>query len=315
MKKFDVLVIGELNVDLILRGLNGVLPEIGKEILAEEMTLTLGSSSAIFAANLSTLGPRVSFLGKIGHDNFGDLVLSSLEARKVDTSHILRSRDHYTGITIVLSYVDDRANITYPGAMDHLSVDEISREVLREAKHLHLSSVFLQKALLPGVVRLFRMAKEEGLTTSFDPQWDPEERWEINLQELLPFVDLFLPNMEEIKQMTGTEDVEEAVHKLSAYANVIVVKDGARGAYMWAEGVRYDQRAFLNPAPVDTVGAGDSFNAGFIARFVKGAPLPVCLEQGALTGAVNTTSPGGISAFDTLDKARALAKKHFNKEL
>ncbi len=315
MKKFDVLAIGELNVDLILGGLNGILPEIGKEILAERMTLTLGSSAAIFAANLSTLGPRVSFLGKVGRDSFADLVYSSLQARNVDTDNIIQSREHSTGITIVLSYVDDRANITYPGAMDHLALHEISREQLRETRHLHMSSIFIQKALKKDVADLFRIAKEEGLTTSLDPQWDPAEKWDIDLKTLLPNVDIFLPNIAEITALTGTSNPDEAVAALGPSANIVIVKDGANGAYMWHKGEKYHQKPFLNTNVVDTVGAGDSFNAGFIAKFVEGKPLRECLEFGALTGAINTTRAGGIAAFDNLQLVRDIALKQFNKKI
>ena len=118
-KNFDVIVIGELNVDLILNQIDS-LPEIGKEILASKMDLVLGSSSAIFASNLSSLGAKVSFLGKIGNDSFGDLVINSLKTKGVNTDLVIREDKLKTGATVVLNYGEDRANVTHPGAMEHL---------------------------------------------------------------------------------------------------------------------------------------------------------------------------------------------------
>src|SRR3954470_3310857 len=121
MKKlYDVVVVGELNIDLILNQID-TFPALGKEILSNHMTLTLGSSSAIFACNISTLGSAVAFVGKLGHDNFGDHILSSLKSKGVDTTHILHTVKHNTGATIVLNYSEDRSMVTYPGAMRYLT--------------------------------------------------------------------------------------------------------------------------------------------------------------------------------------------------
>ncbi|HID39003.1 MAG TPA: carbohydrate kinase family protein, partial [Calditrichaeota bacterium] len=123
-KEFDVLVVGELNIDLILNWIDG-FPEMGKEKIADQMTLTLGSSSAIFASNLSALGAKVAFLGKIGNDRFGDLVIDSLKDKGVDTGFIIRDSKLATGATIVLNYAEDRAMVTHPGAMNHLTIDDV----------------------------------------------------------------------------------------------------------------------------------------------------------------------------------------------
>ena len=173
----DVLVVGELNVDLLLYGI-GQPPELGKEILADRMTLTMGSSSAIFAANLAALGSRTGFIGRLGKDVFGDLVRESLEAAGVQTGGLMVREEEVTGATVVLGWGGDRAMVTHKGAMDHLAAEDVSDERLAGARHLHVSSFFLQEGLRPGCAALFARAKRLGLSTSFDPQWDPEERWE-----------------------------------------------------------------------------------------------------------------------------------------
>ena len=210
MKKFDILALGELNVDLLLNRIGG-FPEIGKEIFAQEMTLTLGSSTAIFAANAATLGAKVSFLGMIGRDSFGDVVKSSLQQRKVDVSNLIEVDDAATGLTAILNYDNDRANVTYPGAMSRMGVKDIRPEIIREAKHVHISSIFLQETLHSELYEIVKLVKDCGATLSMDVQFDPEEKWEFDCAKILPLVDIFMPNEQELTAITRKDSVEEAV--------------------------------------------------------------------------------------------------------
>jgi sugar/nucleoside kinase (ribokinase family) len=310
-KKIDVVVIGELNVDIILNEIESI-PVIGKEILANTMSVTLGSSSAIFASNLSSLGPRVTFIGKIGEDNFADVVLSSLEKKRVDTSNIIKSTSLNTGATIVLVYDQDRANVTYPGAMNDLRLDDIDFDLLSEARHMHFSNCFMQPGIRNDLTGLFRRSKELGLTTSLDTQWDPEEKWDLPLEKLLPWVDVFLPNMQEFMFLSRSKTVNEGVMKLKTFANYIIIKNGSEGAIAWDGKELIYQEAFKNDRVVDTVGAGDSFNAGFIREFINKKPIRKCLETGALAGAINTTRAGGTGAFEDMDMIREIARERFN---
>ena len=310
----DVVVIGELNVDIILNGMDK-LPSVGKEIIAKEMKVTLGSSSAIFASNLSSVGTKVGFIGKIGNDNFGKIVIESLEDRKVDTSHVLRSDVLNTGITMVLSFDQDRANVTYPGAMDELYLSDIDFDFLKQAKHLHLSSTFLQPGIKNDLPELFSNAKKLGLTTSLDPQWDPQEEWDLPLEELLPYVDVFMPNEKELMGLTRTGSIKNGIDKIKAFANIVVVKNGSEGAWAWDGEEIIHQIAFLNNNVVDCTGAGDSFNAGFVHQFINKGTLSECLEFGSLLGAINTTRAGGIGAFSDLALIKSIAKKTFNYKI
>ena len=309
--EIDVIVIGELNVDIILNEIEG-FPVIGKEILANAMSVTLGSSSAIFAGNLSSLGTRVAFIGKVGDDNFAQVVLTTLEKKKVNTSQIIKSSSLSTGATIVLNYDQDRANVTYPGAMNELHLKDIDFDFLSKARHMHFSSCFLQPGIRNDLTALFRGAKEIGLTTSFDAQWDPEEKWDLPLEQLLPYVDVFLPNIQEFKFLTRSNTIEEGIRKLRPYAHYIVIKNGSDGAWAWDGKRIISQPAFLNNRVVDCIGAGDSFNAGFIKDFINNIPIKKCLETGALTGAINTTRAGGTGAFENPDLIREIARERFN---
>lgn len=300
-KLFDVLVIGELNVDLILNKIAS-FPTIGKEILAKEMDLTLGSSSAIFASNLSSLNTKVAFLGKIGKDMLGDFIIKELQKKGVDTRFIIEDGEQKTGATIALNYGNDRAMVTHPGAMEKLSLLDIAEEKLNSARHLHLASPFLQPQIKVDIIGIFKMAKELGLTTSLDTQWDPEEKWEIDLQKLLPFVDIFLPNEEEIKKLTKTKSVEDAIEKIKDFSpNAIIVKKGKRGSTLFDDGRIINKDAYLNKDVVDAIGAGDSFDAGFIHKYVQGSSLEDCQDYGNFMGALNTTAAGGTKAFETYE--------------
>ena len=311
---FDVLVVGELNVDLILNGLPR-MPEVGKEILAEAMTLTLGSSSAIFASNLSSIGARVTFLGKVGNDIFGDLVVQRLLAKRVDTGMVLRTAEYATGATMVLNRGEDRAMVTYMGAMEHLTLADLAADRLQTARHLHFASVFLQPGLRKDVAALFQRAKACGHTTSFDPQWDPLEQWDLDLPAILPYVDVFLPNEQEILHLTRKPTVEEAMAELRSYARTVVVKQGNLGALGMSKGETLFSPSFLNTEVVDAIGAGDSFDAGFISRFIHGQSLEECLRFGNLVGAISTTAAGGTGAFTDQAGLRVLAKERFNHDL
>ena len=306
----SVIVVGELNVDLILNNIDGY-PEKGKEKIADQMTLTLGSSSAIFASNLSSLGADVAFLGMIGNDQFGDLCIKSLQEKNVNTDLIIRSDSLKTGATIILNYDEDRAMITHPGAMDHLTIKDIPFEKLKSARHLHLSSIFLQPGLKNDIVDLFRKAKEIGLTTSLDVQWDPWEKWDIPLMDLLPFVDVFLPNRQELENLTGKDDYNEALNSIKDVANIVALKLGNSGSMCMVDGKTTHMDAFLNNEVVDAIGAGDSFNAGFIFKYILNSPFEVCQKFGNLTGAVSTTAAGGTTAFQNIDQIMKIASEKF----
>ena len=299
MKKFDIIALGELNVDLLLNRICG-FPEVGKEIFAKEMTLTLGSSTAIFAANAASLGARVSFLGMVGKDDFGAFVKTSLKERGVDTSNLIEVSAAATGLTAILNYDEDRANVTYPGA---------------EAKHVHISSIFMQETLHRDIYEIVKLVKEQGATLSMDMQFDPAEKWDFDYAKILPLVDIFMPNEQELTALTGKSSVEEAVAAVRPYINVLVVKMGSKGSMLVTKDGEKFLPAMLNRNVVDAIGAGDSFNAGFITAFVQGKELEYCQYFGNLTGAINTTAAGGTGAFSSKQAIEAAALKHFNQTI
>lgn len=305
-RKLDVLVVGELNVDLLMYGIPGA-PELGKEILADRMTLTMGSSSAIFAVNLASLGSKVGFVGRLGHDVFGELVIESLKEGGVDTSRLIVKDDHITGATVALGWGKDRAMVTHKGAMDFLTAQDVTDEMLAEARHLHVSSFFLQDGLRPGIVNLFERAHEQGLTTSFDTQWDPEEEWR-GVRDVLPQVDIFLPNQAEAMAMTGAFTASEAAALLHEAAKSIVVKCGNQGAMMIdSEGHSRSVKPHKVDV-VDEVGAGDTFDAAYVHARLKGLNEKACLAFANAVAAFSVTAPGGTTALKNRSELEAWLK-------
>lgn len=305
MKQFDVVALGELNVDLILNRIDGA-PEVGKEKFCQDMILTLGSSTAIFAANAASLGTKVAFCGMIGNDSFGELVEKSLKAKNVDTRYLVHQDRFATGATICLNYNEDRANVTYQGAMDHMRLSDINKELFKNTKHIHISSIFMQTGLREDLLDILLLAKENGVTVSLDTQWDPAEKWQLDYTKVLPLIDLFLPNEKELMCLTGSKKIEEAINKIAPYVNNAVIKCGNQGSLlMKKDGTLTLLKPYLNTNVVDAIGAGDSFNAGFISRFVQGDDLETCQKYGNMTGAVNTTAAGGTGAFTSREDVEA----------
>lgn len=315
MSQYQIAAIGELNVDIILNRIDGE-PEIGKEKFAKDMTVTLGSSTAIFAANAAALGSKVCFVGLVGRDSFGDLVKKSLEAKKVDTRFILEG-DTPTGATICMNYGEDRANLTYQGSMDVMGYDDIDPSVFDSCQHIHLSSLFMQSALLRDVQKVLDIAAKKGITVSLDTQWDPVEKWAFDYKKLLPKITVFMPNEKELMALTATADLESAIAAVEPYlGSAMMLKCGSSGSILIGkDGSRKHLPAFLNREVVDAIGAGDSCNAGFVSAFVKGLPLEECQRTGNLTGAVNTTAAGGTGAFSSLEAVRAMCRNRFGQEI
>jgi len=292
MSKLDITIAGEINLDLILYGLPEHMPT-ERELLASGFAITLGSSSAILAHNLAALGSRVGFVTKVGDDSFGALAVERLRERGVDLAGIAHGAK--SGVTVILPHGPQRHILTYPGTISELRFEDLDLDYLASARHFHMSSLFLQRELLPRVPELFRRMKSAGLTTSLDTNDDPEDRWDSFL-EVLPYVDILLPNEHEAMKMSRAHDLESALSRLAQKVETIVVKMGASGAVAIRDGHRFSAPA-VPVTVVDSIGAGDSFDAGFLHQFLRGADLTTCLAYANLCGAFSATDCGGTEAF------------------
>ncbi len=308
-RPFDLVVVGDVNADLILRG--DVTPVFGQvEKLLDDAELVIGGSATIFACGAARLGLRVAFVGKVGDDVFGHFMLDALNLRGIDTAGVVRDPVVKTGLTVILSRGQDRAMLTYAGTIGALRYDEIDLEFLSLARHLHMGSYFLLENLLPDAPRLFAEAQRRGLTVSLDTNYDPAERWQSGIEETLRHVDIFLPNATELTAIMQEANWRTALAKAAAGVPTVVAKLGADGAAVQqgAHFLHQPVRAAADaPTVVDTTGAGDSFDAGFVYGHLAGWPLERTLALAMACGASSVQAAGGTASQPDLAQALALA--------
>jgi len=303
MSDLDILVLGDANPDLVLSG-GDVVPAFGQaERLVDEARLVIGGSGAIFACGAAKLGLRVAFAGVVGDDMFGRFMCEQLQAHGIDTSAVVTLPERSTGVTVVMSGRDDRAMLTFAGTTGDLRRSVIGADMLSRTRHIHVSSYFLQRALAPELPALFHEARDGEATTSLDPNWDPSGTWDNGLMALLPEVDVFLPNEVEALSMARISVVEDAIARLrSSGAGTVVVKTAGQGAVAAQAGDAVAV-AGIPTQVLDSTGAGDSFDAGFLAGFLGGQTLRRCLEIGNACGALSALGIGGTSTQPTMVEA------------
>jgi sugar/nucleoside kinase (ribokinase family) len=302
MADLDLLVLGDANPDLVMRG-GDVDPAWGQaERLVEEGTLTVGGSGAIMACAAAKLGLRTAFAGVVGDDPFGSYMREELASRGVDTRGVLVDPHRPTGVTVVLSRGDDRALLTALGTVADLRGSLVDPDLLRSARHVHVSSYFLQAGLRADLSALFDEAHGVQTTTSIDPNWDPQEQWDGGLLGVLSATDLFLPNSAEARSITGIDDIDVAAESLAGRGGIVAIKFGDGGG-MVVQGEEAIRVAGIHVDVVDTTGAGDTFDAGFIAGYLSGWPLERCLALANVCGGLSTRAAGGVSAQPTMAEA------------
>jgi sugar/nucleoside kinase (ribokinase family) len=300
----DLVVLGDCNPDLVLTG--DVEPHFGQvEKIVDSGTLRLGGSASIVAAGAARLGLRTALVAVVGDDPLGRAQREALEQREVDTTALVVDPGRPTGVTVILSRGDDRAILTALGTIDALRGELVDPSLLAGARHVHVASYFLQPRLREDLAGLLQAARSAGATSSLDTNWDPSGEWAGGLEAVLPLVDVFLPNLAEARALTGEQDAGAAARALARSAGTVAVKLGAEGAIAYA-----GDRAASAPAPevevVDTTGAGDSFDAGFLAGRLLDWPLEHCLRLACACGSLSTRA-GGIDAQPTLAEARRAA--------
>ena len=304
MRDLDLLVVGDCNPDLVLAG-RRVRPEFGQgETWVEAAELVVGGTSSITACGAARLGLRTAMACVVGDDLFGRFMLAELRACGVDTGPTIVDPTRPTGISTVLVEPGDRATMTFRGTIGALEAGMVSDDLLARARHVHTGGWFLQGAAA-GTADILRRARAAGATTSLDPGADPDGGWDGGLEALLPEIDHLLPNAAEARALTGLEDVEEAARRLAAAGTTAVVKCGTDGVLAVVDGAVVRAPA-VDVAVVDTIGAGDSTNAGWLAGMLNGWPAERAARLAAVCGSLSTRARGGTAAQPTLAEALAL---------
>ncbi len=293
----DVVVIGDANVDLVLRG--DVVPRFGQaEQLLEAADLTLGGSGAIVACGLARLGLDVRLVAAVGNDTFGEVALDLLRERGVGVEAVTVRGDVGTGVTVVLSG-PERAILTHPGAIATLAAGDLPPGLVEDTRHVHAASVYLTTRMRPDLPGLLRVARAAGASTSLDTNDDPARTW-AGLADLVGAVDVVLPNDAEALRWAASwgepaQDWTAAARRIAARGPDVVVKAGPEGGAV-VSGDRVVRQPAPSLTPVDTTGAGDGFDAGWIAARLAGHPLPTALGWAVAAGSAATRAAGGIAA-------------------
>ncbi|MBP3961897.1 carbohydrate kinase family protein [Paenibacillus lignilyticus] len=302
MKKYDAIVIGDANIDLVVAGCNE-LPKPGQEVLVQNMTIHVGGGAALFSLALAKLGLKIAFNGILGEDGFGHFVRDHLNQYGIDTSYI-RSSSSNTGISIAINPEKDRSFITYMGSNAELSMGLLDLESVALARHVHLTG-YRGRENHAEYMKVVRSIKALGVTTSIDVGWDDTGEWFSGIFELMSEVNVFFMNEVEAEHYTGCSGIMDIIAKLSAYSSHFIVKLGSTGAVATVNGQSQFRSGFQVPV-VDTTGAGDSFNAGYIYGFLSGQKPEQCLLYGNACGALSVTQSGGSTG--TPDRT---AMEHF----
>jgi sugar/nucleoside kinase (ribokinase family) len=300
-KSIDVLTIGDCCVDLILSG-GDVVPEFHqKEKTVGNYLLEMGGSNTIFASQAAKLGLKTAVIGKIGDDAFGNLIIDRLADAGVIIDYLMKDPSLKTGITVHLATKDDRAMLTYTGTIDAMGIDDITPILLESARHFHIGSYFLMHEIRPHYPGIIKILKEHGATISLDTNWDPAEAWDNGLADILPLIDIFFPNENEAMGISNTSTLDDAIEVLKDIVPILVVKRGKDGSSVHARGETYNATAIRVPV-VDTIGAGDSFDAGFLYGFLNNLPLDECARIGCLCGSLKTREAGGVKGQPRLEE-------------
>lgn len=301
IRPYDVIVAGELNIDLVLKG--DVVPEFGQvEKLVEDMTLAAGGSACIFAASAAKMGLKVLYVSRVGDDPFGRYLLEQMRAVGVDVSRVVVDPTIKTGGTVILSKGQDRAMLTYLGSIGEVRYQDLGPDWTTLARHLHVASPFLLTKLRADMPRMMREARQAGMTVSLDTNWDPDERWQVG--DLLEHLDVLIPNENELMALAGERDLERAVQAMAARVPLLVVKLGADGA-MALQGTERVRLPALPVQVLDTTGAGDTFDGGFLAGWLRGKSLARSVQLGVVCGSLTTTIIGGFNGQPTWEEATA----------
>lgn len=303
----DVVTVGDMFVDLIVSG-GDVVPRFGQvEQLVGDYALEMGGSCNIFACQAAKLGLRTAVLGRVGDDDFGRLIVQRLAECGVNTGGILADAGLKAGLGIALCTPDDRAILTYMGLIADLRPSDIDDGRLAAARHLHYGSYFLHTGLLPHAVSIVAHARELGLTVSLDTNWDPSEEWNSGLDDILPMTDVFFPNEQEALLISRCGRLDEAAEQfISQGVRIVVIKRGSQGASVTTQDETIHCTAHPAADGGDSIGAGDSFDAGFLAGWLRGLPLETCLDIACTCGRLVAEQIGGLRGQPRWDTVREL---------
>jgi sugar/nucleoside kinase (ribokinase family) len=300
-KTLDVIAGGDLFVDLMMSGFPS-WPQPGTEAFSKELHRDVGGGAAISACGLARLGTRAAVLGVVGHDS-GEWIADRLTQVGVVTSRLRFDPVEPSGLTVAISTPEDRTFLTYHGSNRHfpaMLAEAASSGQLANVRHIHLAWA----PDLDTAAELLVAIRRQGCSISLDVGWHEDWLTDPRAIALLPMIDIFFPNEVEARRMTGEDDRKKILHKLaSADARLVALKLGPAGAALLLDGDILSVKSYP-VKPIDTTGAGDCFNAGFLHFWLRGESPLTCLRAGNFCGAASTAAFGGVNGFPDLESVR-----------
>jgi sugar/nucleoside kinase (ribokinase family) len=290
-KRFDLVVVGDFNIDLVLTGMER-MPVLDREELARDMTITIGGSAANVACTAARLGLKVALIAQLGDDHFGRLLLEKAREAGVDTGGVIVTDKHKTGVSVSMVIEGQRGFASFCGSMAELRYEQVDLDLVAQGRHLHSGSFYLLRHLSPRLPELLAFAREQGLTTSLDTGDDPAQEYNGGLRKALAEADFLLPNELEVCHATGGAEVAQAARIALQWADNVVVKRGAKGSAWFNRHFTVEAPAFPVEV-VDTTGSGDAWNAGLLTAIVAGKSPREAMVYANAVGALSVRKPGG----------------------
>lgn len=294
MKKYDAVVIGDANIDLVVVGCNE-MPAPGEEVFVDQMQVHVGGGAALFTLSLAKLGLKVAFNGVLGKDGDGQYILDEFKKYGVDTQYIRMSERHHTGVSIALNPDKDRSFITYMGTNKEIDLQQLDMRSVDLGRHVHLTGYRGRRNhedFLATVIKL----KSMGVTLSCDVGWDDTGEWYEGIYELMRTIDVFFMNESEALHYTRCSNEADGIALLRQHSSHFVMKLSSKGALACIDG-KVTYRSGFKVDAVDTTGAGDAFNAGYMFGFLSNKPVDECLLYGNACGAFSVTNYGGSTGI------------------
>lgn len=293
----DVLLFGDYFCDLIITGLQEI-PRLGADVFGEAMEIAPGGAYILTVA-LHRLGVRVRWAARFGNDLFSRFMMEQVACEGLDTSQFKFSQEPLRSLSVSFSFAHDRGFISY---VDNFPAHDLYTIIADQRPRWVINTPF---AGAPETLALAEFIRKQGTRIYTDCQYTTQTLDEPGLTDLLHLTDIFAPNLSEACQLTGETDPEKAAARLAEFCPLVIVKCGADGAL-----ARSGNQIWHSPAlkvdVVDTTGAGDSFNAGFLAAHLRGEPIETCLRWGNICGSLSTTRRGGTTAAPTLEQLESL---------
>lgn len=297
-----VIVVGSVYCDLIFFDLDGP-PTLGEEVRTDRFLLTPGGGGYITAAGLARLGVRTALRTYVGNDLLGRFQVDALRGAHVDRSQVRRHPTLGSAVSVAFSTRRDRGFLSYKGcAWDTGTLlRRWAPASYRRARHIHFAGF---RPPFASYVDLLDGLRAHGITTSLDIGWNPRVYRDRLFRKLVGKIQVFMPSWQDARWFTRRSTPEAALRALGELVPLPVIKLGQRGAIA-LEGRSIVRAGPPRVRPVETTGAGDAFNAGFIWGYLRGEPLGRCLAAGNICGALSTRAAGGTTAFPSLRELRA----------